>query len=83
MGYFVSLNYRNRSSKTPKDEDIGVVINYYYKGKKLRKSVGVEVKPKDWNSDDKENPICKSDPPIKKSNRMRRRNFFIRSKNIT
>jgi hypothetical protein len=45
MGYFVSLNYRNRSSKTPKDEDIGVVINYYYKGKKLRKSVGVEVKP--------------------------------------
>ena len=54
MGYFVSLNYRNRSSKTPKYEDVGVVINYYYKGKKLRKSVGVEVKPKDWNSDDKE-----------------------------
>jgi len=76
MGYFVSLNYRNSSSKTPKDEDIGVVINYYYKGKKLRKSVGVEVKPKDWNSDDKENPIRKSDP------QFRTKNLFIRQKMV-
>jgi len=35
---------------------LGVVLNYYYQKKKLRKSIGVEVKLKDWNFDEQEYP---------------------------
>ena len=53
---------------------MGVVLNYYYQKKKLRKSIGVEVKLKDWNFDEKENPVRKSDPQHKT------KNLFIRQK---
>ena len=68
MGYFVSLNFRKPKSNTPKSEVLGVVLNYYYQKKKLRKSIGVEVKLKDWNFDEQEYPVRKSDPYYKTKN---------------
>jgi hypothetical protein len=65
VGYFVSLNFRKPKSNTPKSEVLGVVLNYYYQKKKLRKSIGVEVKLKDWNFDEQEYPVRKSDPHYK------------------
>ncbi|MFM7699763.1 MAG: phage integrase SAM-like domain-containing protein, partial [Bacteroidota bacterium] len=62
------MNFRKPKSNTPKSEVLGVVLNYYYQKKKLRKSIGVEVKLKDWNFDEQEYPVRKSDPHYKTKN---------------
>jgi hypothetical protein len=45
-----------------------VVLNYFYNGKKLRKSLGIKVLLKDWNEDSKENPVRRTDPDHRSKN---------------
>lgn len=55
-----SLNYQKPKSQYGKDEEIPIVIIYYYKGQKGKYSTGVSTKLKSWmgNIDD---PVKKSD----------------------
>jgi hypothetical protein len=45
-----------------------VILNYFYNGKKLRKSLGIKVLLKDWNEDSKENPVRRTDPDHRSKN---------------
>jgi len=46
---FYSLSFQKKKSEYSKSELLPLILNYYYKGKKLRQSTELKVKIKDWN----------------------------------
>ena len=46
---FYSLSFQKKKSEYSKSELLPIILNYYYKGKKLRQSTELKVKIKDWN----------------------------------
>lgn len=68
MGIYLNLNYRTRKRGSSNTENLMVILNYFYNGKKLRKSLGIKVLLKDWNEDSKENPVRKTDPDHRSKN---------------
>lgn len=67
MGFYCSLNYQKSRDKHSKEEEVSVIIFYYFQGKKMKISTGVSVLLKDWNSES-ENPVKRSDPKYKFKN---------------
>ena len=67
MGFYYSLNYQKSRDKHSKEEEVSVIIFYYFQGKKMKISTGVSVLLKDWNSES-ENPVKRSDPKYKFKN---------------
>ncbi len=60
MSLYPSLNYQKPKSSYLTQDEIPVVLFYYFKGKKIKISTGVSVRKGDWNPD-LENPIKRSD----------------------
>jgi site-specific recombinase XerD len=58
---YPSLNYQKPKSSYGKDEEVPIVVFYYFKGKKGKFSTGTVVRLKDWNPK-KELPVLKTDP---------------------
>lgn len=72
MGVHFGINYRKPKKLYKPSDELDVMVRYYYNGKKMNISGGVQCKLKDWN-DDWENtrnrePIKKSDPLFEQKN---------------
>lgn len=61
------LNYQKPKSQYGKDDEIPIVIVYYYKGEKGKFSTGVSTKIKSW-SGKSDNPVSKSDSGHQRKN---------------
>ena len=60
MSLYPSLNYQKTKSRYSTEDEIPVILFYYYKGKKIKISTGVSVRIVDWNTN-LENPVKRSD----------------------
>ena len=67
MGLNYSLNLHKPKSDYLKDEEVSVVVNYYFNGKKIRVASFIKVKIKDWGGSPNA-PILKSDSDYKSKN---------------
>jgi integrase len=67
MGLYFSLNLHKPKKDYFKDEEVSVVINYYFNGKKIRVASSIKVKIKDWG-DSQNSLILKSDSDYKSKN---------------
>jgi len=67
MSIYLSLNYKKPKSQYLLNEDVPIVLFYYFKGRKLKLSTGVSIKLKDWNGN-VDNPVKRSDSDYKVKN---------------
>ncbi len=67
MSIYFSLNYKKPKSQYHLNEEVPIVLFYYFKGKKLKLTTGVSIKIKDWNGNE-DNPVKRSDSDYKVKN---------------
>jgi len=73
-----SLNYQKPKSEYRKDDEIPIVVIYYYKGEKGKFSTGVGTTIKSWLGTG-DNPVRKSDPDhLKKNLRIKEVDIQVR-----
>ena len=76
MGVYHSIHYVKNKDQYGPNEEVSVVVYYYYKGKKVKWSVGVGVKIKDWNGSDS-TPVSRTDKDYRNKN-LKVQDFKIR-----
>ena len=69
MGVYHSIHYQKSKDQYGPEEELSVVVYYYFKGKKVKWTVGVGVKIKDWNGSES-SPVSKSDKDHRNKNLM-------------
>jgi len=66
MSEFFSLSLQRSLSEYQKTDEVPIVLNYYYSGKKIRLSSGIKVRIKDWNENSSQREkgvyVKKTDP---------------------
>lgn len=66
MSQFLSLSLQRSLSEYQKTDEIPIVLNYYYGGRKIRLSTKIKVMIKDWNDNPQQREkgqfVKKSDP---------------------
>ena len=86
MKVFYELNTKKSFSDYNLDDEVRIVVRYYYKGKRLSTSTEVGVKIKDWDTQYRKRinkePIKKSDPNHKDKN-LKIKQKLIEVRNIT
>lgn len=76
MGVYHSIHYQKNKDQYGQEEELSVVVYYYFKGKKVKWTVGVGVKIKDWNGSES-SPVSKSDKDHRNKN-LRVQDFIIK-----
>lgn len=78
MGLYYRLDHKNNTSQQDKNEEVRVVIDYYYNGKRTKITTNVSCLVKDW---DKKWRDKTSKNPIKTTDKKHReKNLLIRNK---
>jgi integrase len=78
MGLYPRLDYKKSKKDTTKDDEVRVVIDYYYNGERTKITTGVSCLVKDWDENWRKKPSKK---PIKTTDREHRgKNLLIQNK---
>jgi len=78
MGLYPRLDHKKSTKTTTKSEEVRVVVDYYYSGKRTKITTGVSCLVKDWDTNWRKKP---SKNPIKTTDKdYRGKNLLIRNK---
>lgn len=78
MGLYPRLDYKKSKRETTKDDEVRVVIDYYYNGERTKITTGVTCLVKNWDEKWRKKP---SKNPIKTTDKEHRgKNLLIRNK---
>ena len=78
MGLYPRLDHKKSTKTTTKNEEVRVVVDYYYSGKRTKITTGVSCLVKDWDTNWRKKP---SKNPIKTTDKdYRGKNLLIRNK---
>ena len=78
MGLYYRLDYKNTKKDRKKDDEVRIVIDYYYNGKRTKITTGVSCLVKDWESEWRKKT---SKNPIKSSDKdYRNKNLLVKNK---
>jgi hypothetical protein len=86
MKVFYELNTKKSFSDYKPEDEVKILVKYYFKGKRLSSSTGVGVKIKDWDNHYRKKvnkePIKKTDSEFKEKN-LKIKQKLIEIRNIT